>query len=91
MLKSGTLSICHGRNLETRLPPCQGILKHECEMYLKQPLTPPQHKIIAAYRTSNHRLAIELGDGQLSLSLDIRLWYFCSYNAIDNEACFMLE
>ena len=36
-------------------------LKYECELYSEQPLTPPQHKIIAAYHTSNHRLAIETG------------------------------
>ena len=34
-------------------------LQYKCELYLKQPLTPPQHKIIADYRTSNHRLEIE--------------------------------
>ena len=36
-------------------------LNYECELYLKQPLTPPQRQIIVAYRTSNHRLAIEIG------------------------------
>ena len=36
-------------------------LKYECEVYLKQPLAPPQHKIITTYRTSNHRLAIKTG------------------------------
>ena len=36
-------------------------LDYECELYLKQPLTPPQHKIIFAYYTSNHRLAIDIG------------------------------
>jgi hypothetical protein len=30
----------------TRLPPPQGFLKYECELYSKQPLTPPQCKII---------------------------------------------
>ena len=35
------------------------IFIYECELYLKQPLTPPQRKIIDAYWTSNHRLAIE--------------------------------
>ena len=33
-------------------------LKYDCELYLKQPLTPTQRDIIATYRTSNHRLAI---------------------------------
>ena len=36
-------------------------LKHEIELYLKQPLAPPQCKIIAAYCTSSHRLAIKIG------------------------------
>ena len=34
-------------------------LKSECALYLKQPLTPPQRKIIATYRILNHQLAIE--------------------------------
>ena len=29
-------------------------LEYVCELYLKQPLTPPQRKIIVAYHTSNH-------------------------------------
>ena len=37
----------------------ENFLKYECELYLKQPLTPPQHKIIVAYRTSSQRLVIE--------------------------------
>ena len=37
------------------------LLKYDYELYLKQPLTPPQHKIIATYHTSNHRLAIQIG------------------------------
>ena len=46
-------------------------LKYVCGLYLKQLLTPPQCKIIVAYHTSNQRLAIELDDGRLSLSLEI--------------------
>jgi len=34
-------------------------LSFECELYLKQPLTPTQCKIIVAYNTLNHRFAIE--------------------------------
>ena len=34
-------------------------LKYNCELYLKQALTPPQHKIIVAYHTSNRRLVVE--------------------------------
>jgi hypothetical protein len=41
--------------------PLKDFLKYECELYLKQPLTPPHHNIIDAYGTSNHRLAIEIG------------------------------
>ena len=40
-------------------PHLKDFLKYECELYLKQPSTPPQRKIIAAYCTSNPRLAIE--------------------------------
>ena len=36
-------------------------LKYEYELYLKQQLTSPQCKTIAAYYTLNHRLAIEIG------------------------------
>jgi hypothetical protein len=39
----------------------QRIFSYKCILYLKQSLTPPQRKIIVAYRTSNHRLAIEIG------------------------------
>jgi len=67
-------------------------LKYECELYLKQPLTPPQRKIIAAYRTSNHRLAIETGRwSTIPISRDKRLCNFCSYNVVENEAHFVLE
>jgi len=31
-------------------------LRYKCELYLKQPLTPPQCRTIVAYRTLNHRL-----------------------------------
>ena len=34
-------------------------LKYKCDLYLKQPLTPPQCKIIVAYCTANHILEIE--------------------------------
>jgi hypothetical protein len=32
----------------------KGFLKYQCKLYLKQPLTPSQGKIIAPYRTSNY-------------------------------------
>jgi hypothetical protein len=49
-------------------------IKYECvESYLKQPLTPPQHKIVATYHTSIHRLAIEIGQwSTISISRDCR-------------------
>jgi hypothetical protein len=53
---------------EPRLPPPQGISQVlECGLYLKQPFTPPQHKIMMAYCTSNHRLVIEIGQGSTIL------------------------
>ena len=36
----------------------EDFLKYECELYLKQLLTPLECKTIVAYPTSNHRLAI---------------------------------
>jgi hypothetical protein len=39
----------------------ENFLKYKCELCSKQPLTPPQCKIIVAYRTSNHKLAIGIG------------------------------
>ena len=62
------------------------ILKYECELYLKQPLTPPQHKIIVAYRTLNHRLAIEIGwSSTIPISRDNILCHFCSYNVVETR------
>ena len=59
-------------------------LKYECELYLKQPLAPPQCKIIVAYHTSNHELAIEIGRWIIiPISRDTRLCNFCSYNGIE--------
>jgi hypothetical protein len=47
---------------------------YECALYLKQPLTPPQCKIIVAYHTSKHRLAIEIAGGHLSQCLGIKYY-----------------
>ena len=53
-----------------------------------QPLTPPQHKIIVAYRPSSHRLTMS----RLSHSLQMKtLGHFCSHNVVDCEAHFVLE
>ena len=61
-------------------------LNYDCKSYLKQPLTPLQHEIIAAYHTSNHRLAIENGRWtSIPISRDTRLCYFCSYYKADEK------
>ena len=68
------------------------ILKYECELYLNQPLTPPQCKIIATYCTSNNRLAIENGQwSTIPISRDTRLCHIFYFNAVEIEARFMLE
>ena len=59
LLKNGTLSISQGGNQITSTS--MDFLKYECELYLKPSLTPPQCKIIVAYRTSNCRLPIQFG------------------------------
>ena len=67
-------------------------LKYECELYLKQLLTPPQCKIIVAYCTLNHRLAIETTEwSTVPISGDNRLCHFFLYNVVENEAHFVLE
>ena len=59
-------------------------LKYKCEFYLKHPLTAPQRKIIIAYHTLNHRLAIEIERWTIiPISRDTRLWHFRSYNALE--------
>ena len=66
-------------------------LKYECELYLKQPLTPPQRNIIVTYCTLNYRLAIEIGWWSIiPISRDNRLCHFCSYSAVENDAHFVL-
>ena len=68
------------------------LCKYECELYLKQPLTPPRRKITVAYHTTDHRLAIEIKWWLTILaSRDNKLCYFCSYNAVENKAHFVLE
>ena len=53
---------------------------------------PSQCKIIVAYCTSNHRFAIEIEQWMNnSITRDTRQCHFCSYNAIENEAHFVLE
>ena len=84
------LSISHKRNLDSLH--LKDFLKYECEMYVKQPLTPPQRKIIGAYCTSNHRLAIEMGRWTtIPISRDDRLCHFGSFTIVIKEAHFVLE
>ena len=67
-------------------------LKHECDLYLKQSLTPPQCKIIVAHHTSNHRLVIETRRwSAVPISGDNRLCHFCLSNVVENEAHIVLE
>ena len=66
-------------------------LKYECELYMKQPLTPCQRNIIAAYHTLNHRLAIETGRWTITpISRDTKVCHFFSHIAVENEAHFAL-
>jgi len=59
---------------------------------LNQPLTPPQCRIIVAYRTLNHGLAIATGRyTSIPISRDTTLYHFRSYNAVKSEAHFVLE
>ena len=77
---------------ETRLPSHQVILKYKCEMYSTQTLTPPQCKIINASCTLNQRLAFQVGQWSIvSIFRDSRICHFSSYNAIENEARFVLK
>ena len=66
LLHSGTLSTFWE---ETRLPPPQGFSWIQMWIVLEQPLTRTQRKIIFAYRTLNHRLALQFDYGWVSLSL----------------------
>ena len=60
--------------------------------YLKQPLTPPQRKIVVAYYTSNHTLAIAIGRWLTIPISRENIWcHFCSYNVAENEFHFMLK
>ena len=70
----------------------KAFLKYECELYLKQPLSPAQHNINVAFHTLSHRLAIETGGWMIiPISRDTRLYHVCSYNAVESEAHVMLE
>lgn len=62
------------------------------ELYLEQPLTQPQHKIIIVFCILNHRLAIETGQrSTIPIHEDNKLIHLCSYNVVENKAHFMAE
>ena len=71
----------------------KGFRNYECVSYLKQPLTPSSHKIIVAYRTSNHRFAIETGWWLTIVPIprDKRLCQLYYEDATENETHFVLE
>ena len=59
---------------ETRLPLPQEVSQIHVNFilkYLKQPLPPPQHKIVVANYTLNHKLAIQIGRWSTIPSLEI--------------------
>ena len=81
-VKSGTLSICRGRNLI--ISTSRSFLKYKCKRNLKQPLTPPKRKIVVAYHISNQRLGIETRLwSTIPIFRDIRLCRFCLYDVVE--------
>ena len=70
----------------------QNFLKYECELYSKQPLTPPQCKIVVAYHASNHRLVIDIWRWTtIHISRNNKLCKFCPYNVVEYKAHFVWE
>ena len=68
------------------------VLKYKCKLYLKQPLGPPQRKIIVAYHTTNHRIASEIGRrSSIPISRNNRPCHFCSDDVVENKAHFILK
>jgi hypothetical protein len=77
---------------ETRLPPPPGFRKYECELYFEAPIDSTTTQYQCFYRTSNQRLAIKTSRwSTIPFSRYTRLCHFCSYNAIENEAHFVLK
>jgi hypothetical protein len=92
LLKSGTLPSLWEETKKLDYLHLKDLLKYEWEFYWKQPLTPPQHKNIAAYLTLNHRLAIEIGQWTIiPIFRDTKRCHPFSYNAVENLAHFVLE
>ena len=82
LVKSGALFICRGRNYITSTS--RSLLKYKCKQDLKQPLTPPQCKIIVAWCILYHRLAIKTRRrSTITIFRDIRLCRFCSSNVVE--------
>jgi hypothetical protein len=76
---------------ETKLPPPQGFSQIWMWIVLeKQPLTPPKNAISLLLATPRIvDLPLKLDSGQVSLPY--KLCHFCSYDAIENEAHFVLD
>ena len=89
LLKSGTLSTLRKGN--HMISTSRTFLNYRCKLYFKLLSTPPQHKIIVAYYTSDHRLAIESGCwSTIPVPRDNILCHFFSYNFNENKAQFVL-
>ena len=89
-IKSGTLSSFWE---ETRLPPPQGFSQIQMWIVLEVTIdSTTTHKIIVAYYTSNHKLAIEIGPWMIiPISRDTRLCRFCFYYTVENETHFVFK
>ena len=61
-------------------------------MYLKQPLTPPQRKIIVAYRNWIIDLPLKLDNSRVSLFVEVLAYAtFAHVMRLKNEAHFCVE
>ena len=70
----------------------QGLSQLRTRIILKQPLTPPERKSIVAYRTSNHKLAIETDQWLNNPTPKInKLCHFCSCNVVQKGSTLVLE
>ena len=89
LLKSGIHSIFCGKKLDYLH--LKDFLKYECELYLSNYWVHNARSLLPiAPRTID--LSFKLDDGRvISISRDSRLCHFYSYNAIENEAHFVLE
>lgn len=64
----------------------------QCVLNLEQPLTPPVLKIIGAFHTLNHKLAVEICRWSvIPIPRENKLCHFCTHNVTKNETHFVLE